>query len=719
MTIDLRPVNAATIPVSWPMPQMQAETSDFAGSKAFAVIDYCSGYWQFPLDAESQDCQSIVTPNGVFSPTRTLQGAVNSASNFQGKVEPLYAELRPNLKAWLDGFILHARSFAELLRILRTYFGITRAHNLFLSAIKTTLYARKAKWCGRIIDAEGVRLDPSQYDVLTNLSEPRAGGELSQFVHAVTWLHSSIPDFARRMAPLRDLLEKVYKHGRSRANNKIGNIPLAAELSWGPDHATAFSDLQTQLRNAVTLAHFDPKKVLCLHTDASSSHWGGVLTQLSETDVRVPAAEQRHAPLAFFGGAFTQREAAWSTFEQEGYAIVAIFKKVPFTIESAARVLLFTDHRNLLFAYSPLALKPDVGRHVITKVQRWAQYLSRFCYEVYHVSGEENYFADLLTRWAVGFRGHGTPNEPPARIKRSGKVSLLLNKTECLDLQSPWPTAADIIEAQEQGRDQTDGSPAELEDGLSRSDGVWRTRDGQVWIPRAADTLKVRLLVIAHCGNAGHRGRKATSTMLKAHFWWVGLEDDVREFCAQCLLCLCVHGGSRVPRPLGAAIHGRQPGEVIHFDYLYLFPAEDGKKYVMVVRDDLSSYTWLAPAESPTATHAAQTLARWFSTFRIPEVCVSDGASHFRNKIMATLADKHRVRHHVTTAYTPWANGTAERVGREVLRALRVLDADLKVKPDRWPELVLATQAILNNSPLERIGGWSPTEVFTGQRPTT
>ena len=66
LTIDLRPVNAATVPLTWPMPHIESELADLAGSKFFATIDFCSGYWQLPLHEQSQHLHSFVTPNGVY-----------------------------------------------------------------------------------------------------------------------------------------------------------------------------------------------------------------------------------------------------------------------------------------------------------------------------------------------------------------------------------------------------------------------------------------------------------------------------------------------------------------------------------------------------------------------------------------------------------------------------------------------------------------------------
>jgi len=77
MTVDYRPINAATRRITWPMPQIEAELSDMRGADAFASIDFCSGYWQLPLHVDSQPLHSFMTTDGVLQPTRTTQGGCN------------------------------------------------------------------------------------------------------------------------------------------------------------------------------------------------------------------------------------------------------------------------------------------------------------------------------------------------------------------------------------------------------------------------------------------------------------------------------------------------------------------------------------------------------------------------------------------------------------------------------------------------------------------
>ena len=109
LTIDYCPVNSVTVPTFWPMPNIESELADTRGSKSFAAIDFCSGYWRAPLHEESQPLLAFSTPEGVVMPTRTPQGQRNSAANFQEKVEQCFAELRDSMKTLIDDFMLFAR----------------------------------------------------------------------------------------------------------------------------------------------------------------------------------------------------------------------------------------------------------------------------------------------------------------------------------------------------------------------------------------------------------------------------------------------------------------------------------------------------------------------------------------------------------------------------------------------------------------------------------
>lgn len=73
-TIDLRPINLFTVLYQFPIPRVEIEVTKTAGSFLYANFDLSRGYWQLPLYPNSQECQSFITVDNLYAPTRMLHG---------------------------------------------------------------------------------------------------------------------------------------------------------------------------------------------------------------------------------------------------------------------------------------------------------------------------------------------------------------------------------------------------------------------------------------------------------------------------------------------------------------------------------------------------------------------------------------------------------------------------------------------------------------------
>lgn len=704
ITIDLRPINAATKSENWPMPNLESELADFSGSSHFASLDFCSAYWQLPLEAQSADACGIVAPQGAFVSTRVLHGLKNATSHFQSTIPPLFSDIQEHMKSWVDDFSLHAKTETELLKALESFLSTCVRFNLTLSAKKCSFYSKSIKWCGRIIDSSGYQLDPKNVEALRTMEMPVSADELCQFVHCCRWMSAAIPDFQKRCEPLTEALEAAYSLTGKRKKSALKNVPLS-RVSWGAVHEVAFQDLQNALKEAVKLAFPKEGKAVCVFTDASDKFWAGIVSQVDPKELRKETSEQRHEPLAFLGGQFTGSQQNWTTYEKEAFSIVKVFDKLDFVLWGNNDVHVFTDHRNLLFVFAPLALRPNAPRYVLSKVHRWAIHLSRFDFSIEHIDGVKNVFADLLTRWSKGHRQVSAA---------SGKVMALYQAIVPTAQETAWPDSTTIRNAQKKANTKSEACG---------KDGIWRL-NGRIVIPNNATQLKLRILVAAHCGTAGHRGAEATKQKIAGEFIWPKLSNDAKEFTQQCIHCILSRTGEKVPRPLGQALHAQRPNEVVHMDFLYMGPSENNFKYVLLMKDDLSSFVQIFPAETPDAETAACSIAKWISTFGGMDWLVSDRGSHFTASLVAHLTEQARVRHHFTTAYCPWANGTVERLCKETIRTAKALLSEWKLSPTKWPTVLNSIQLIVNQSPLEKLGrnGNSPTwrtplEVFTGRKP--
>jgi hypothetical protein len=74
-------------------------------------------------------------------------------------------------------------------------------------------------YCGRLITKDGTRFDLKNMEVRQTMQEPQNGADSVQYVAAVNWMRSAIPNYSKRVAPLQAALAKVIE-GKSRRPKK-------------------------------------------------------------------------------------------------------------------------------------------------------------------------------------------------------------------------------------------------------------------------------------------------------------------------------------------------------------------------------------------------------------------------------------------------------------------------------------------------------------------
>lgn len=135
------------------------------------------------------------------------------------------------------------------------------------------------------------------------------------------------------------------------------------------------------------------------------------------------------------------------------------------------------------------------------------------------------------------------------------------------------------------------------------------------------------------------------------------MSEDVDMFVSSCIHCLSTKGGGKVPHPLGQALLGTKPNELVQFDYIELGASRTGENYVLMVRDDHSGYSWSYRASRKDSETASNSLPDWSATFRAPLGLIFDGPTHFKNETLRLLSKGLRSPHNFTLPYCAWPNG--------------------------------------------------------------
>lgn len=78
---------------------------------------------------------------------------------------------------------------------------------------------------------------------------------------------------------------------------------------------------------------------------------------------------------------------------------------------------------------------------------------------------------------------------------------------------------------------------------------------------------------------------------------------------------------------------------------------------------------------------------------------MSDGPTHFKNKTIRIVPNCLKVSQKLTVYYCPWSNSAVELIGKQLLRVFRSVISEMKMRPEKWPDILPIVQSALNNAP--------------------
>ena len=106
-------------------------------------------------------------------------------------------------------------------------------------------------------------------------------------------------------------------------------------------------------------------------------------------------------------------------------------------------------------------------------------------------------------------------------------------------------------------------------------------------------------------------------------------------------------------------------------DFICPLPVSYGNIYILLAVDYVSKWVEAAACPRNDSNTVVGFLQRnILSRFGTPRTIVSDGGSHFANKVFDKLMSRYGIKHIMSLAYHPQTNGQAEISNREVKKIL-------------------------------------------------
>jgi len=361
--VDYRAVNAVTYKDAYPLPLIDNCVNAMSRSSWFSTLDLRAGYHNIPVAEADRDKTAFVTRRGCWRYTVMPFGLTCSPSVFQRLMDMVLHGLSYDIcLVYLDDIIIMAATFEEQLCRLEAVLQRLRWAKLKLKPSKCKLLQRKVEFLGHVISAEGVEMQTSKIEAVTEWPRPRSTHDVRSYMGLCGYYRRFIAGFADIAAPLHALTGKGVR------------------FHWGPEQELAFNTLKEKLTTAPVLGMPDNEGQYILDTDASDVGLGAILSQVQNNEERV---------IAYASRTLQRPERNYETTKKELLAVVYGLKQ--FRQHLLGRpIIIRVDHAALTWLRRTAEPLPQLAR--------WLTFIECFDYQVVHRSGKKHSNADTLSR---------------------------------------------------------------------------------------------------------------------------------------------------------------------------------------------------------------------------------------------------------------------------------------------------------------------------------
>ena len=641
---DFRELNKRIRRKPYPIPKIQDLLLKLEGFRYATSLDLNMGYYHIELSPNSKKLCTIVLPWGKYEMQRLPMGLSNSPDIFQEKMGTLFEDLQ-YVRVYIDDLLVLTKgTFDEHLDQLATVLERLRNAGLKVNAKKSFFARSELEYLGYWITREGIQPVASKVEAIHAMKPPTNKRELRKFIGVVNYYRDMWIRRSEVLAPLSRLTSKE------------------AKWSWGSEEQKAFDTMKRIISKETLLTYPDFNKPFEIHTDASHTQLGAVLSQ-------------NKRPIAFYSRKLNPAQTRYTTTERELLAIVETLKEFR-NILLGQRIIIYTDHKNLTYK-----------EFNTERVMRWRLLIEEFGPELVYIKGETNVVADALSRLDL----YDKPYLEAHHHEFFGSDELP---------EDVFPLTYDTI-ADAQSTDSNLQAKCRGNDKYSakvyRGGGKDReliTRLGKIVLPTSLQKRCVQWYHQILC----HPGETRTEQTIRQHFYWKNLREDVEKVVKYCPICQKTKKKTIKYGHLPPKEPESEPWEVLCVDLIgpYKIKQLNDKEAL-----ELWCLTMIDPAtgwfemvrirdkEAFSIASAAETV--WFTRYPWPQKIIFDRGTEFMGEFRRMVQQDYGIKTRPITARNPQANAILERVHQTIGNMIRTFELQDSTKSEDLDGVLAAT----------------------------
>ena len=717
LAVDYREVNKATVPLYFPIANIEEVVFKVAKSKVHSTVDLKQGFHQVGMNVRSQPITAFSCHLGHFMMTRMPFGLVNAPHTMNRLMCRVFEEVSDFVAHFFDDIFIHSETLEDHMGHLDAALGKLIDANLQASAEKCKFFTSEVSVLGHIAGGGHIKPGLDKISAIQEFPIPATRTNVRAFLGLTGFFRKFVKNYAFIAKPLTLLTKE------------------SEPFKWSNQQQEAFDRLKGELVKSPILKAPDFSRSWYMLTDACDIGIGAWIAQRYEGQLH---------PVAFFSRQLRAGELGLKrdTMELECLSILEGLKKFRPLIWGQ-RIIILSDNSALTWLFSKSTFKSP-------RLTRWALAMQGFNVTLLHLPGHLNKVSDALSRNPVPLEideetensatsileacdncnvsliGLFPKTSPPGQkevLKRINSVRQNEKDVDESDLEQAW-TIEEL--KKEQGKDilwkpiidylkdssrinrmKVDPNIKDLENFFLDDQGILflriddkkaelREQEEVLVVPHTLQQTAMKIIHDSVIG--GHAAAERTLFNAKRRFYWRHMATAIKKYVDKCKTCQIHKGRAHPKQPIRKFPIPDKCFETVATDLIGPLPlTSDGNRFILVVTCFLSRYCVVKPLPNKTADVVAEALWAVFCEHGCPTTLYSDSGAEFRNKVMAKMVKNFQVRHVRIAVMHPSSNGLVERKNASIIQALKCF-SNIEDWDKCLPTAQLATNAAYSSA---------------------